>query len=241
MTVTINVNLLLPTEKLREIGLKSITRILDIRFSFLGNNKDNKETHSDMFSYDVAFASPLCDVVILELLGNEKDLPKPLSLNSTNLSRIQEKLHIIGHPSGMELQHDPGCKIIKKKEELNELVKDGIEFFSSQGFDKTEVEEDYKPCVISPDHILFHCSQSTAHGASGSPLIVISDDQTQVTGMLLRGHPKLYYNYKKGKDKERPDLLVESGISMEKVHSLLKEHALDDLAADLFSNWLKNI
>ena len=232
MTLTININLLLPTEKLREIGLKSISRNLEIRFSFLGN-KDDKEIPSDMFSYDVAFASPLCDVVILELLGNE-DLPKPISLNRTNLSRIQEKLHIIGHPNGMELQHDPGCKIIKKKEELNELVKEGIEFFSSQGYDKTEVEEDYKPCVISPDHILFHCSQSIAHGASGSPLIVISDDQPQVTGMLLRGHPKLYYNYKKGKDKERPDLLVESGISMEKVHSLLKEHKLDDLAADLF-------
>ncbi|XP_078339460.1 uncharacterized protein LOC111108810 isoform X4 [Crassostrea virginica] len=220
-------------EKLREIGLKSISCNLEIRFSFLGNKHD-KEIHSDMISYDVAFASPFCDVVILELLGNEEDLPKPISLYRTNSSTTQEKLHIIGHPNGWELQHDPGCKIIKKKEELNELVKGGIEFFSSQGYDKTEVEEDYKPCVISPDHILFHCSQSTAHGSSGSPLIVISDDQPQVTGMLLRGHPKLYYNYKKGKDKERPDLLVESGISIEKVHSLLKEHKLDDLAADLF-------
>ena len=233
MTLAINMTFLFPTEILKEIGL-SITGKLGIHFSFVENNKNNKEIPFSMFSYDVAFASPVCDVVILELLGSGKDLPKPISLNMTNLSRIHEKLHIIGHPNGMELQHDPGGKIIKKKEELNELVKEGIEFFSSQGYEKTEVEEDYKPCVISPDHILFHCSQSTAHGASGSPLIVISDDQPQVTGMLLRGHPKFYYNYKKGKDKERPDLLVRSGISMKKVHSLLKEHKLDDLAADLF-------
>ena len=232
--LAINMTFLFSTEKLIEIGL-SMTAKLNIHFSFVENNKNGKEISSYMFSYDVAFASPVCDVVILELLGNKKDLPKPISVNSTNLSRIQEKLHVIGHPNGMELQHVPGCKIIKKKEELNELVKDGIEFFSSQGFDKIEVEEDYKPCVISPDHILFHCSLSAPHGAAGSPLIVISDDQPQVTGMLVRGHPKFYYNYKKGKDKVRPDLLVMSGISMEKVHSLLKEHELDDLAADLFS------
>lgn len=217
-------------DKLVHIGTESIIDEFQIKFGFVSDNPDSINTK---FSYEVAFASPSHDVVILELIqGN--NLPDPIHLKSTNVPSA--KLHVLGHPNGVELQHDPGCIIIEEEDEIDQLVEQGISFFTDQGYTEDKVREDYKPCILSPDHILFHCSKSTAHGASGSPLIVIKD-KPQVIGMLLRGHPKLYYNYRrdhKGTN-DRPDLLVELGISMEKVHSLLIHHSLHELADDLFS------
>ncbi|XP_062616622.1 uncharacterized protein LOC134278329 [Saccostrea cucullata] len=215
-------------EKIINIAEDMITKSALIKFGFLGGNSDMLSVLK--FSYDIPFASQHHDVVILEL-SEEKNLPPPLILKDTNIPGV--KLHVIGHPKGIELQHDPGCKIIDDQEELTELVNKGINFFTSLGHDKEEVEKDYAPCFLSTDHILFHCSKSTAHGASGSPLIVIKE-RPQVTGMLLKGHPYLYYNYNSGKE-DHPELLVESGISMEKVHSLLVEHSLIQLAEELFS------
>ncbi|XP_048732974.2 uncharacterized protein LOC125649466 isoform X4 [Ostrea edulis] len=211
---------------LEKIGEEMIKDTCHIKFGFVGGDSETVLR----FSCDVAFASPEHDVVILELADQPKTLPRPLIMKDTNIPNA--KLHIIGHPKGIELQHDPGCKTIENQAELTELVNKGISFFTSQGYNSDQVMADYAPCVLSPDHILFHCSESTAHGASGSPLIVIKDIP-KVTGMLLRGHPHLYYNYSKGED--RPDLLVESGISMEKIKSLLVEHSLHHLVDDLFS------
>lgn len=219
-------------DKLVHIGTESITDEFQIKFGFV---RDNPDSINSNFSYEVAFASPSHDVVILELIQDNK-LPDPIHLKDTNIPSA--KLHVLGHPNGVELQHDPGCIIIKDEEELDELVEQGISFFTNQGYAESKVKEDYAPCILSPDHILFHCSKSTAHGASGSPLIVIKD-KPQVIGMLLRGHPKLYYNYRNNHDKETKDrayLLVELGISMEKVRSLLIHHSLNELADDLFKH-----
>ncbi|XP_061194804.1 uncharacterized protein LOC133202965 [Saccostrea echinata] len=211
-----------------KIADEMITKSSLIKFGFVDGKSDTKSVLG--FSYDVAFVSQKHDVVILEL-NEDTNLPPPLILKDTNIPGV--KLHVIGHPKGIELQHDPGCKIIEDQAELTELVNKGIDFFTGLGYKIDQVKEDYAPCVLSSDHILFHCSESTAHGASGSPLIVIKE-KPQVTGMLLKGHPHLYYNYSSGKE-DHPELLVESGISMEKVHSLLIEHSLIQLAEELFS------
>lgn len=199
--------------------------------------KDEKPEALRMFSYDVAFASPPHDVVILELTDS-RDVPKPLLL--TDIFIPGGKLHVIGHPNGIKLQHDPGCKVIEDEEELSDIVNRGIHFFTQEGLNERQVRMDYSPCVLSEDRILFHCSKTTAHGASGSPLIVIKDmppsnkKTALVTGMLLRGHPGLYYNRSKGKEVPT-ELLLETGISMEKISSLLSEHSLQQLADELFS------
>lgn len=212
-----------------EIGKQFITNHVQIKFGFV---RDCDYSSLAQCSYEVAFASPSHDVVILELI-EDTNLPNPFHLKTINAAAT--KLHLIGHPGGRKLEHDPACKIFKDQEELENLVKKGISFFlthSNGRFTKDQVEKDYEPCVLSPDHLLFHCSESITHGASGSPLIVIiNEKEAQVIGMLLRGHPKFYYNYDK-RNGDRPDLLVESGISMEKVRSLLVDHSLHDLAAN---------
>lgn len=220
------------TDELMEIGKQTITNLVQIKFGFV---RDNEYSSLAKCSYEVAFASPSHDVVILELI-EDTNLPNPFHLKTINAAAT--KLHLIGHPGGRKLEHDPACEIIKDQEELEDLVKEGILFFTSRGYGKDQVKEDYKPCILSPDHLLFHCSKSITHGASGSPLIVIiNEEEAQVIGMLLRGHPKFYYNYDK-RNGDRPDLLVESGISMEKVRSLLVDHSLHDLAANLFPEQL---
>lgn len=219
-------------KELIEIGKQFITNHVHIKFGFV---RDCEYSSLAQCSYEVAFVSPSHDVVILELI-EDTNLPNPFHLKTINAAAT--KLHLIGHPGGRKLEHDPACKIIKDQKELENLVKEGISFFTSRGCKEDQVKEDYKPCILSPDHLLFHCSESITHGASGSPLIVIiNEKEAQVIGMLLRGHPKFYYNYDK-RNGVRLDLLVESGISMEKVNSLLICHSLHDLAANLFPEQL---
>lgn len=211
-----------------EIGKQSITKRVEIKFKFV---KDNDPVILGQCSYDVAFASPSHDIVILELIGYTR-LPNPFHLKSINAAAT--KLHLFGHPGGKKLRHDPACKIIKDQEELENLVKEGILFFTKSGYQKEQVEKDYNSCVLSKDRIFFHCSKSISHGASGSPLVVINNEkEVHVIGMLLKGHPEYCYNNKTDMD-DRPELLLESGISMEKVCSLLNHPSLQELAVDLF-------
>lgn len=216
------------TDDLMEIGKQSITDRVQIKFGFV---RDNEYSFLARCSYDVAFASPSNDVVILELI-EDTNLPNQFHLKTINAAAT--KLHLIGHPGGRKLEHDPACKIIKDQKELEKLKETGISFFTTKGYTKDQVEKDYEPCILSSDRLFFHCSKSVAHGASGSPLIVIiNEKEAQVIGMLLRGHPKFYYNYDKDNG-DRPDLLVESGISMEKVRSLLDHQTLQELTVNLF-------
>jgi hypothetical protein len=223
------------TDALKQIGNQMITNSCRIYFGF---KDDMQNIPALTFSYDVAFASPKHDVVILELAEDQKMLPEPLQL--TNINIPCGKLHVIGHPARMKLRHDPGCKVINDQEELTKVVKKGIDYFSGQGSNRQEVQDDYSHCKLSDDRILFHCSKSTAHGASGSPLIVVNDipsrneKTVQATGMLLRGFPPAYYN-KSTEEEAPPDVLIESGISMEKIKSLLEEHSLHRLANELFA------
>ncbi|XP_062616710.1 uncharacterized protein LOC134278408 [Saccostrea cucullata] len=187
------------------------------------------------FSHDpVAFASKKDDVLILELDDNQT-LSAPLRL--TEYCIPEAKLHVFGHPDNKILQHDRDCRIIEDRAELAEVVKEGISFFTEKGFDSEVVKEDYSPCKLSRNHILFHCSESIAHGASGAPLVVVTDI-ARVFGMLQTGHPKLYYNnHCKAKPLDgRPELLLEYGISMKKVKTLLESNSLFQLSNDLFSD-----
>ncbi|XP_062614518.1 uncharacterized protein LOC134276279 [Saccostrea cucullata] len=230
-----NISNLIPSldhkRKGRVMGLATIlTEQHEIKFEFL---KEGAVGRIAKFKSDIAFVSPENDVLILELAELESE-PRFFNLVEYNIS--EEKIHVFGHPDGIPLQHDPGCTIIDNETELTELKKEGIAFFKKEWPEKElDIIDDYAPCVISEDKILFHSSSSTAHGASGAPLTIVVNDTIKVYGMLLNGHPKIFYNYYIKRDMKRPDLLVESGISMRNVRSLL-ESCLPELEEELFRN-----
>ncbi|XP_062581303.1 uncharacterized protein LOC134243104 [Saccostrea cucullata] len=208
---------------------EDLTERYEIKFEYL---KEGAVGRIVKFKPDIAFVSPENDVIVLELAELESE---PRFFNLVEYNIFEEKIHVFGHPDGIPLQHDPGCTIINNETKLTELKKEGIAFFKKEWPDKErEIIDDYAPCVISEDKILFHSSSSTAHGASGAPLTIVDKGTLKVYGMLLNGYPKQFYNYSTKKDMKRPDLLVESGISMKKVRSLLESCLPEEFVKELF-------
>jgi hypothetical protein len=189
------------------------------------------------FSYDAPFISVKHDIAILELTSDESDRPLPPPLTLASIS-LPGELHILGHPGGAPLKFDPACDIIREESVLLNIKREAMDLFTGLGEKSSRVENEYSECKLSEDHILFHCSTSTAHGASGSPLIQIMDETPTVIGILLKGYPKMYYNkYRNNKTvNERPELLIESGISMKMLKDLLIGHNSKELAKDLFDS-----
>ncbi|XP_062578882.1 uncharacterized protein LOC134240824 [Saccostrea cucullata] len=219
-------------ETVKELGRQLITESSSIRFGYF----HDKTGENFKFKYDVPFISKKHDIAILELIEDpSKVFPDSVELVSLNAPKTL--IHILGHPGGRELQTDPGCKIIYDEHELEKTIKESVKFFSTLFVNIPIDESDFSKCKISAEQILFHCSKSTAHGASGSPLIQNENDQPEVIGMLLEGYPKIFYNElcNNIEANKRPDLLIESGISMEKVKSLLFEHRLSELSKSIFT------
>ncbi|XP_061178838.1 uncharacterized protein LOC133187466 isoform X1 [Saccostrea echinata] len=221
---------------LKHIGEEMIKHNCSITFGYVGEERGN--TFS--FGYDAPFISTKHDIAILEL-NKDSNFPFPAKLNVAEVNIQIERLHVLGHPEGNELTFDPSCSVICNQSDLDRTKERAIEHFTSLGEEKSNVEKEYKECEISSDHILFHCSEGTAHGASGSPLFPLAkkNRKLEVIGMLLKGYPKLYYNKYRNIDKanKHPELLIESGITVEMLKSLLKQHKLFELANDIFDQF----
>ncbi|XP_056000881.1 uncharacterized protein LOC130048315 isoform X2 [Ostrea edulis] len=228
------INLDPPTrETFKSIGKGMISDTCKMSFGYVDDKING--THFT-FSYDAPFISKEHDIAILELLPvSDSVMPDALSL--ADLYTPTNHLYVLGHPAGRELIIDPSCRILNDEHQLNSAIKKGIKLFTSLGENKSKVEHEYCECKISQNHIFFHCSKNTAHGASGSPLVRIVHDKAEVIGILLKGYPKLYYNkYRQNtKVNKKPSVLIESGVSMEKVKDLLvREHKLVELADIIF-------
>ncbi|XP_062597412.1 uncharacterized protein LOC134258837 isoform X2 [Saccostrea cucullata] len=221
-------------KKLKAVGIDMVTHSCRITFGCVGEKRGDTFT----FSYDALFISKQHDVAILELT-NKTGQPYPAKLNFVNFNLPMDRLHVLGHPNGGELIFDPSCSIISDQEKLKETKDEAITLFTSHGKTKSQVEKEYKECKLSPNHILFHCSKSTAHGASGSPLLQIAKSTRKpvIIGMLLKGYPKMYYNEFRNNEKvnKRPELLIESGIAVETLKTLFKQHELSYLVNDIFN------
>ncbi|XP_056001301.1 uncharacterized protein LOC125655555 isoform X2 [Ostrea edulis] len=213
---------------------RQIMQQCKIKFGYIDENEGQVFT----FSYDAPFVSVKYDIAILELELDALDRPLPPSLPLASIN-LPEKLHVLGHPGGGILQFDPACDIIRDENALNKIKREAVDLFTELGEKASRVKEEYSECKLSKDHILFHCSTSTAHGASGSPLIQIIGENPIVIGILLKGYPKIYYNkYRDNKsvNQQHPGLLIESGISMKMLKDLLIEQNLTELANKLFDS-----
>ena len=154
-----------------------------------------------------------------------------------------KEFNIFCHPGGKVLKVDEHCKPLSKEEE-RKIMNDKYRYWKSAfGIDKEKVDAGYAKCESSDSKFLFHVSESTNHGASGSPGIFADDTHPFVLLMFLGGFPKFFYSLFLVDGKDAPDLdvqyLIEYGIPMKKVSKLLQEvpnsAAVKRLHGDLFA------
>ncbi|KAK3099488.1 hypothetical protein FSP39_005175 [Pinctada imbricata] len=226
----------------------------DIRFNYTeerfaseqgkGDNSSQKEF---VFQCNIPFGSRVDDVLILELttINPEQaaNFPRRFKLKYQDLDtdlKTSAYIHIFGHPDGKVLQVDLQCHLLTM-DDKEDIDKNKVNFwtkFTSGMLTESDVEMGYKGFMTDVDQRLFHVSQSTAHGASGAPCLIVDGKTPVVLVMLLGGYPKFFYNALSKKQQESKDLdpkyLIESGIPMSKVSKLLRERNLIDLHDDIF-------
>ncbi|XP_062619848.1 uncharacterized protein LOC134281398 [Saccostrea cucullata] len=174
---------------------------------------------------DVPFYSSSDDVAILEV--DWTSLPKPFSLQRSNTP--PKSVHIIGYPDSHKSEQilDPHCPLISLAEAKSTCQR-AVDWWRN-AYPRENVEDfrnAYGSAFRGKGKVLFHCSESTAHGASGSPgLIQMHEEKPVVCLMLQQGFPSFVY------EQEHQDLLktvpkqflIESGISMSRVYEILSD------------------
>lgn len=90
-----------------------------------------------------------------------------------------------------------------------------------------------KDTLFNKDRILFNCCAS--EGASGSPGIVIENDEVVVVTVLLRGYPSWYYDPKHSDIRSRfpKDICIEQGANMDSVSRRIA-HKNPSLHSEIF-------
>ncbi|XP_061189390.1 uncharacterized protein LOC133197397 [Saccostrea echinata] len=179
---------------------------------------------------DIPFYSSSDDIAILEV--DWTNLPKPFNLQRSNIP--PKSVHIIGYPASHKSEQilDPHCPLISLAEAQSTCQR-AVDWWKKEY--PTENVDDFRNAYSSAftgqGKIQFHCSESTAHGASGSPgLIQMHEEKPVVSLMLQQGFPSFVYEQKHQELlKTVPkQFLIESGISMSRVYEILsnKPHLL---------------
>ena len=212
-----------------------------------GPKKNNVFT----LKYDIPFLDAEKDVIILEAESKTdtsmQTFPASFRLQREK-SQMKDKMHIIGYPKlhGAEQIIDPQCEVIlstTSKQKAKETMEEAVNWFGEKfKNDQKNFEVEYRNVLSHVDStstsVLFHCSKSIAHGASGGPGIVdLTNPVVQV--MLLAGCPGFTYNpnvngaFYKGIEIPLP-YLFERGITMTSVHDMLS--CKQELRNELFYN-----
>ena len=213
-----------------------------IQEQLVGNAQDRfKYT----FHYDIPFGSSQDDVIVLELVHlddkSKTQFPKRFWMDTTN--EADREFFLFGHPNAKVLQVDPLCKQMTK-EDLEKLDEDKYSFWSKEDdrYNVKFIDESYPRPESFDKYSFFNVSESTCHGASGSPGIHPEENKHPAVSLMLQGgYPKFFYaDYVVGR-KSPPatvnSYIFEYGISMKKVSKLLKEAKMDTLHKDLFKAW----
>ncbi|XP_062599194.1 uncharacterized protein LOC134260658 [Saccostrea cucullata] len=196
-------------------------------YVYFGRTREHVKYEPYRLKYDIPFYSKQeeDDVALLEI--NWTDLPKPFILDMSR--KRPENVTIIGHPTshGNEQIIDRTCPLISECDAFQTHCK-ALSWWKRNypNFDHKQVKNDYDS-MFKKEKVLFHCSESTTHGASGGPGIIGLDvGSPKVHLMLQEGIPGLVHNVDDASMKEilrtcPKECLVESGISMSRVYELL--------------------
>ncbi|XP_062611349.1 uncharacterized protein LOC134273186 [Saccostrea cucullata] len=186
---------------------------------------------------DIPFYSKADDVALLEVNGGDFSCPEFI-LDCSN--KKPNQVHIVGFPSlhNGEKIIDSKCRLIPSKESwphFDDAVKWWNDKFPREN--QIEFKNTYETAFSGNGKVQLNCSESTTHGASGSPGLIFSDkEKPKVFLMLQEGFPSFAYSEKfKEQLKIIPKrYLVESGISMSRVYELLSPKPLLHLRNELF-------
>ncbi|XP_062609390.1 uncharacterized protein LOC134271154, partial [Saccostrea cucullata] len=227
---------------------KSMKFIEDNRiYVYFGRTREHVNYVPYRLRYDIPFYSKqeADDVALLEV--DWTDLPKPFILDMSR--KRPENVTIIGHPTshGNEQIIDRTCPLISECDAFQTHCK-ALSWWKRNypNFDHKKVKNDYDS-MFKKEKVLFHCSESTTHGASGGPGIIGLDvGSPKVHLMLQEGIPGLVHNVDDASMKEilrtcPKECLVESGISMSRVYELLSSiPQLKELRDNIFHTqiWL---
>ncbi|XP_061193196.1 uncharacterized protein LOC133201401 [Saccostrea echinata] len=187
-----------------------------------GRMKEHEEGIKYPVKFDIPFYSKTEDIAILEV--DPTNLPRlPIAFALERSIIAPESIHIVGYPAshGRKQIFDPKCPLILEMEARTTLEQWKV-MYPWEDFQNFSRACD--SAFSGKEKVLFHCSESTAHGASGSPGLILSDgDKPKVYLMLQEGFPSFMYGNNCQVDiKTVPkELLIESGISMSRVYSLL--------------------
>ena len=214
---------------------------IDIATEYLGNAPPCKF----LFHYDIAYGSCKDDVAILELKRSDENSPPfPKRFLLETVDADDRKFYIFCHPRGEVLQVDPDCRRLKD-EEVKNIMKAKDAFWSKHSdYSREQIAESYTACQ-DENSFLFHVSDSTNHGASGSPGVHANEkSQPAVWLMYLCGYPKFFYVDYVVEGKKAPenvnDYLLECGIPMKKIEDLLLitgSEAMKKLHENIFAEW----
>ena len=202
--------------------------------------------------YDIPFISVEHDVIVLEadIKEGPDGTPFPTSFRlERDKSQMKEKVHFIGYPRLQDSEHiiDHKCNVIVSdlsKQQTADKFESATKWFEKQSNeDKINFREEYgklRKILYDLDScsVLFHCSESNTHGASGSPGIVDLENPV-VQVMLLSGCPSFIYEqnpngtYYKG-TKIPPEYLIEKGITMTSIFEIMSCN--ETLKKELFFN-----
>ncbi|XP_062616164.1 uncharacterized protein LOC134277888 [Saccostrea cucullata] len=194
-------------------------------YVYFGRTREHVNYKPYPLRYDIPFYSKQeeDDIALLEVDWTE--LPKPFILD---ISRKQpENVTIIGHPAyhGNEQIIDRKCPLISECEAFQTYCKALLWWKSNYPELETEkIKKAYDFDKRLKVRVLFHCSESTTHGASGGPGIIDLDKGLpKVYVMLQEGIPGFVHDASM-KEILRTcpkECLVESGISMSRIYELL--------------------
>ena len=164
-----------------------------------------RETESGMtfrFEYNIPFYDVQADIIKLELQQGGS-FPRPVKLLTED--PINE-VHILGYPSKHEknMIFDPRCRLLNSEDAITKAegyIDEAISYWKESGRVPErmhkDVEGQYRRLGLrrQKQSVLFHCSNSTTHGASGSPgLTELQSDEGPITGLVyVQGCPKFVY------------------------------------------------
>ena len=219
-----------------------------------------RETESGMtyrFEYNIPFYDVQTDIIILELQQGGS-FPRPLKLLTED--PINE-VHLLGYPSkhGKQMIFDTRCRLLNSNDAITKAESDideAISYWKESGRVPKrmhkDVEGQYRRLGLrrQKQSVLFHYSNSTTHGAAGSPgLTELQSDEGPVVGLVYhQGCQKFAYQLGLSLDSVPSHYLFERAIPTVEILNIINREISKDesntkglktLKSDIFFNWLK--